>query len=108
MRDRRRRRALAVESLVASGRTGGRITLTASLHGDDHAAITVADNGPGLPAAAREKVFEPFVSGKPTGMGLGLAVSRAIAEAHGGSLTAQPVPGRGTTFRVALPAIANA
>ena len=54
--------------------------------------IVVADNGPGIPAARRERVFEPFVSGKPTGMGLGLAVSRAIAEAHGGSLDAMPGP----------------
>jgi len=48
----------------------------------------VADNGPGVAPERRESVFEPLVSGKPTGMGLGLAVSRAIAEAHGGSLEA--------------------
>ena len=46
--------------------------------------LVVADNGPGVPQTARAHLFEPFVSGKSTGMGLGLAVSRAIAEAHGG------------------------
>jgi signal transduction histidine kinase len=50
--------------------------------------VVVADNGPGLEPALRDIVFEPFVSGKPTGLGLGLAISRAIAEAHGGSLDA--------------------
>ena len=48
--------------------------------------IAVSDNGPGIAASARGRLFQPFVSGKPVGMGLGLAVSRAIAEAHGGSL----------------------
>jgi signal transduction histidine kinase len=47
------------------------------------------DSGPGLSVEMRERVFDPFVSGKPTGMGLGLAISRAIAEAHGGSLEAR-------------------
>ena len=63
--------------------------------------LLVRDSGPGVPAAARERVFEPFVSGKPSGMGLGLAVSRAIAEAHGGSLEVRS--GKGGEFRLILP-----
>jgi C4-dicarboxylate-specific signal transduction histidine kinase len=47
-------------------------------HDEKHVSIVVADNGPGVSATNRESLFEPFVSGKPTGMGLGLAVSRAI------------------------------
>ncbi len=81
--------ANSVESLIASGRQGGRITVLVERHDDSHVLIVVADNGPGISTAARKNLFEPFVSGKPTGMGLGLAVSRAIAEAHGGSLEAR-------------------
>jgi nitrogen-specific signal transduction histidine kinase len=61
-----------------------------------------SDNGPGLRLEMSGRVFEPFVSGKPTGMGLGLAVSRAIAEAHGGTLEAMPGPHG--EFRLVLPA----
>jgi C4-dicarboxylate-specific signal transduction histidine kinase len=77
------------------------IALSARRHDPQHVSIVVADNGPGIPAAARERMFEPFVSGKPTGMGLGLAVSRAIAEAHGGTLDAMPGPHG--EFRLLLP-----
>jgi signal transduction histidine kinase len=66
--------------------------VSARRHDPQHVRIVVTDNGPGVAAADRERVFEPFVSGKPTGMGLGLAVSRAIAEAHGGTLDAMPGP----------------
>lgn len=79
--------ANAMESL-AMAKMKGTITLSASADRPGHVRIVVADDGPGVPAAERERVFEPFVSGKPMGMGLGLAVSRAIAEAHGGSLAA--------------------
>jgi len=68
---------------------GGRIRVSAARHGEDRLRLVVEDDGPGISAEARERVFEPFVSGKPTGMGLGLAISRAIAEAHGGSLEAR-------------------
>lgn len=54
--------------------------------------ITVADSGPGMDASRRQRLFRPFESGKPSGMGLGLAVSRAIAEAHGGRLEAGAGP----------------
>jgi two-component system, LuxR family, sensor kinase FixL len=80
--------ANAVDSLAGAPRADARVTIAAQRHGPGHVRITIADNGPGVPAATREAVFEPFVSGKATGMGLGLAVSRAIAEAHGGSLEA--------------------
>jgi signal transduction histidine kinase len=80
--------ANAVDSLAMSAPPGGRILLSAIAHDADHVRIVVADSGPGIAEADRERVFEPFVSGKPAGMGLGLAVSRAIAEAHGGSLAA--------------------
>ena len=63
--------------------------------------IEVVDNGPGLGAALAEQVFEPFRSSKSSGLGLGLAISRAITEAHGGTLTAD-LAGRGC-FRLVLP-----
>ena len=53
---------------------------------DDVAEVTIADNGPGIDAALAEKVFEPFQSGKKTGMGIGLSLSRTIIENHGGKL----------------------
>ena len=83
--------ANAVESVLGSGRRGGRIWVRVERQDDRYLRIAVADNGPGISAANRERLFEPFVSGKSTGMGLGLAVSRAIAEAHGGSLEAAAV-----------------
>jgi two-component system, LuxR family, sensor kinase FixL len=97
--------ANAVESLVAAGRQDGRITVSVDRHDDRHLRIVVSDNGPGVTAANLEGLFEPFVSGKPTGMGLGLAVSRAIAEAHGGSLEAAKV-GHGE-FHLILPCAQN-
>lgn len=98
--------ANAVESLVGSGRNGGRIEVLLERHDDKHLRIVVADNGPGISAAGREGLFEPFVSGKPTGMGLGLAVSRAIAEAHGGSLEAATVAHG--EFHLVLPCVQSA
>ena len=89
----------AAEAIDSSGK--GAIALSAERHDPQHVRIVVADNGPGVPAASTERVFEPFVSGKPTGMGLGLAVSRAIAEAHGGTLEA--IPGSHGEFRLVLP-----
>jgi signal transduction histidine kinase len=72
----------------------------------DHAAdgrvtITVGDSGPGLSPAARDAIFEPYVSSKSSGLGLGLVISRAIVEAHGGELWAES--GDGGVFRFSLP-----
>lgn len=97
--------ANSVESLITSGRCDGRIRVFVERHDDTRVRIVVADNGPGISSATRENLFEPFVSGKPTGMGLGLAVSRAIAEAHGGTLEAATV--EHGEFRLILPCVQN-
>lgn len=81
--------ANAVDAVDNQSGHDGRIRVLAQRNDANHVRVVVADNGPGVPAAARDRLFEPFSSGKSSGMGLGLAVSRAIAEAHGGSLEAR-------------------
>ncbi|WP_437760083.1 hybrid sensor histidine kinase/response regulator [Sorangium sp. So ce1389] len=66
--------------------------------------LSVADSGDGIAPADLERVFEPFFTSKPQGLGVGLAISRSIVEAHGGRLWAEHSPGEGATFRCALPA----
>jgi len=81
-----------------------------SLHVEgDSAVFAVADHGPGISPEDRERVFQPFFrldegrSRRTGGAGLGLAIVRAVVEAHGGSVTADETPGGGATFAVRLP-----
>jgi len=68
------------------------------------ARVTIADDGPGIPAELAATLFEPFVSARPGGSGLGLAVARRIAERHGGSLALESPPGTpGARFSIYLP-----
>lgn len=69
----------------------------------DHVAILVEDTGPGLAAEVKKRLFEPFVSTKPNGMGIGLSVCRNIVESHGGNITVPDRPSGGTVFHVVLP-----
>jgi signal transduction histidine kinase len=68
------------------------------------AVLSVQDAGVGLTSEATARLFEPFYTTKPHGMGMGLAISRSIIEAHGGGLWARPNEGPGTTFSFNLPA----
>jgi signal transduction histidine kinase len=65
--------------------------------------IEVADTGRGIAEADRERLFQPFYTTKPTGMGMGLAIARSIVEAHGGSLAVASHPGPGAIFHVTFP-----
>jgi len=86
-----------------TGTTRRIITITATSTADDMVEIAVADTGLGLATEIREKLFEPFVTSKPSGLGVGLSICRVIIEAHGGQLTASDNPGGGTIFRFTLP-----
>jgi len=66
----------------------------------DGICISVRDNGCGMTDSQIKNVFNPFVTYKPTGTGLGLPVTRQIIEAHGGSLKVRSVPGKGTEFQI--------
>jgi signal transduction histidine kinase len=81
--------------------TGGSITLSAT-RGDDRLRFRVSDTGSGVPEDVRERLFEPFVTGRADGTGLGLAIVREIARAHGGdaSLIASS---EGAVFELELP-----
>ena len=95
----------AVEAMAASPRRA--LTVAAATGpGSGSVRISVADTGPGMPADVAEKLFQPFVIGKPGGVGLGLSICRAMAEAHGGTLSMAPGPEGGAVFALTLPAAA--
>jgi signal transduction histidine kinase len=97
--------AQAIDNLILNAiqntPRGGRVTLSSERKGD-RLILSVADTGQGVPEAVRAHLFEPFVTGRSEGTGLGLAVVREIAEAHGGAVRAVH-RNDGTTFVLELP-----
>lgn len=81
-----------------------RLSIEAARASADMITITVADTGPGIAADHLERLFDPFFTTKEQGMGMGLAICRTTAEAHGGALSVESRPGEGATFRLSLPA----
>jgi len=78
------------------------VTLLAHTRGD-RVELCVQDNGPGIAPSIQSRVFEPFFSTRPAGTGLGLAVVKTVAEAHGGALALESTQGRGTRIELDLP-----
>lgn len=91
-----------IQNAIEATTPGGQITVSVrKLEAD--VLITVADMGSGIPTERLDEIFEPFFTTKPCGIGLGLANSKAIVEAHDGTLDVSSVPGKGTTIFVYLP-----
>lgn len=86
---------------------GGEIEIEAGSARDGYLEVSVRDTGPGISPQILPKVFETFVSSKETGVGLGLPLSRRIAEEHGGSLTAYNLPLEGACFVLRLPVVSS-
>ena len=95
-----------VDNAIKFTEPGGSVTLRAARH-DGRALLEVADTGAGIPADRLPHVFDRFYQADPArsseGAGLGLSIGRWIAEAHGGAIRAESLPGRGSTFTVLLP-----
>src|SRR6267143_2148139 len=94
----------AAQAILGAQRSGGRITVLAKCWLDG-VAVSISDNGPGMPESVAQHVFEPFFSTKAEGegTGLGLSICQGIVKEHGGSMTVDPGPGTGAKFTVELP-----
>ena len=90
----------AIEAMADAPR---RELLIAASLAEQEVLVRIDDSGRGIAAEARESLFEPFVSGKPDGLGIGLSIARTIVEAHGGQLWAEHQDSGGTSMRFTLP-----
>ena len=91
----------SLEAMSKSTSSENKLSIKTKVSGND-IVITVIDNGPGLPAA-KDSIFDPFVTSKVNGLGLGLSISRSIVEAHNGRLLAEQNQDQGATFVIELP-----
>jgi two-component system sensor histidine kinase HydH len=89
---------------IPPGQSDGRVLVHLFMEGD-RAAVEVVDNGVGIGADEREKIFLPFFTTKPSGTGLGMAIVKKIVDLHNGDIMLESSPGRGTRVRISLPAV---
>jgi len=94
----------AIQAVGGTGE-GGEIRIATSQREDGRVVITFEDDGPGIAEEVRDRLFDPFVTTKPTGVGtgLGLSICYGIVKRHDGAITVDSEPGRGATFHVILP-----
>ena len=93
----------AIEAMEDSDKR--ELILSTSLAPGHMVEISVADTGSGISAEISAQLFQPFITTKRQGMGVGLSISRTIVEAHGGSIAPRPNPEGGTVFSFTLPAV---
>ena len=93
----------AVEAVTAVGDRSRELTIATALEDAKHVCVSVTDTGPGIEASVAERMFDAFYTTKPDGMGIGLAVTRSIVEAHGGRIQVKPNSPQGTTIQFTIP-----
>jgi two-component system NtrC family sensor kinase len=87
---------------------GGKLAIESKVSADGQwILISFADTGPGIPESEREKIFDPFYTTKEHGTGLGLSISYGIVEQHGGTISVDSTVGKGSTFTIQLPVVAD-
>lgn len=96
--------ATVIENAIDAMPAGGTLTTGVSPAGPREVALTVQDSGRGIPEDVQARLFEPFVTTKAGGIGLGMALARQVIEQHGGRLEVHSRPGEGTAVRIVLPA----
>jgi signal transduction histidine kinase len=92
----------AMDAVDGESRTDRRVGVSVRRNGGKTVEIAVSDTGHGIPIDKLVHVFDPFFTTKPSGMGMGLPISRTIIEAHGGRLWAENNDGGGAVFRFTL------
>jgi len=95
----------AVEALGTVSDHARTLQVTSSLNQVGDVSVTVDDSGPGIDPAVVERIFDPFLTTKPQGMGMGLSICRTIIEGHGGRIWASPGDPQGSIFHIVLPAL---
>jgi signal transduction histidine kinase len=94
----------AIEAMAAASDGRRELTIVSGIDDTSGVSVDVRDTGPGLEPEKLDRLFQSFYTTKPDGIGMGLAISRSIAEAHGGRLSAAPNQPHGAVFRFTLPA----
>jgi signal transduction histidine kinase len=97
----------AVEAMLTIEDRERALLITSETFEDDSVQIAVSDNGPGIDPQTVQHVFDAFSTTKPEGMGMGLAISRSIIDAHGGRLWTEANDQYGVTFQFTLPIAAS-
>jgi len=95
----------AIEAMEEAARR--ELVVSTAAAKDNLVTIRVADTGSGIAPEISAQLFQPFITTKRHGMGVGLSISRTIIEAHGGTITALPNPGGGTVFAFTLPSVSR-
>ena len=94
----------AIEAMSGAGDGSRRLSISTSDDPPTGVIVTVQDSGPGLNPESFDRLFDAFYTTKSSGIGMGLAISRSIVEAHGGRIWASPNAPRGTVFEFDVPA----